>query len=415
MTGRRTTSAQPPAQTPTSGIPTPTAGSSAPRSSTVLTGRDRDDAPAPAESRTATPRADDHDGDDHDAGPSQERSALLTRLGGWHDRVATSRGPLLAWAVLVLAGTAAMVCAMLPVGPTWLGETGAVVVAAAYSWALAARTGGRPVVFGTLAALIGVAALVLDTSALRTGAAVMTCVVGAVLAVMATVPAVTAWRALRECVIACLVAVPASLAVVGLEPELQVQRFEYVTLGLSLLMVFGVVYRLGAGFHGLGRRGVVVVLVGGALLAASLTYAELLRSYGSPGLVESLLDGVLWSRTELGAFPRPIMAVLGVPALAYGCHMRARRRQGWWVTAFGAAATAAVGNALANPLVTTREAGLSVLMGLVVGGLLGWLVIRADLLVTGGGPTKGRGRRSNRRAEEAEARRPEPGRFAALL
>ena len=121
------------------------------------------------------------------------------------------------------------------------------------------------------------------------------------------------------------------------------------------------------------------------------------------------------SRTELGAFPRPIMAVLGVPALAYGCHMRARRRQGWWVTAFGAAATAAVGNALANPLVTTREAGLSVLMGLVVGGLLGWLVIRADLLVTGGGPTKGRGRRSNRRAEEAEARRPEPGRFAALL
>ena len=98
-----------------------------------------------------------------------------------------------------------------------------------------------------------------------------------------------------------------------------------------------------------------------------------------------------------------IMAVLGVPALAYGCHMRARRRQGWWVTAFGAAATAAVGNALANPLVTTREAGLSVLMGLVVGGLLGWLVIRADLLVTGGGPTKGRGRRSNRRAEEAEA------------
>src|SRR3954452_12070226 len=41
-----------------------------------------------------------------------------------------------------------------------------------------------------------------------------------------------------------------------------------------------------------------------------------------------------WSRNHLGAFPRPIEAVLGVPALAWGCHMRARRRQGWWLCAF---------------------------------------------------------------------------------
>ncbi len=62
-------------------------------------------------------------------------------------------------------------------------------VAAAYTWALAARTGGRPFVFGGLALVVGVAVLLLDEDYLRTGAAVMTCVVTAVFAVMATVPA----------------------------------------------------------------------------------------------------------------------------------------------------------------------------------------------------------------------------------
>ncbi|WP_193613224.1 hypothetical protein [Nocardioides lijunqiniae] len=330
---------------------------------------------------------------------------------GWRGRVAgigDSRVPVSAFLALVGAGLAALVAGVLTVGPDWVPGIGAVVIASAYSWALAARTGGRPVVYGTLAIALGVVVLVSDEAYLRTGAAVMTCVVSSVLGVMATVPAVRFVEAARECVIAIVIACIGALATVGFEPTITVVEFEYATFGLGLVAAFAVVYRLGAGLHGLGRRGVAIVLVGMLVLAVTLLYAELLRRYGTPGLVESLLDVVRWSRESLGAFPRPIETVLGIPALAWGCHMRARRRQGWWVCAFGVAATSAVANSLANPAITLRESGLSVVYGLVVGLLIGFVVIRVDLRVTGSA-----GRRS-RRAEEAAAIRPEPARFSAL-
>jgi hypothetical protein len=324
-------------------------------------------------------------------------------------RIAGSRVPVAVWAVIVLAGLAALVSAMVPVGPDWLAGAGAVAVGSAYAWALSARTGGRPVVFGGLALALGVGVLVLDDERLCTGAAVLTCVVSAVLAVIATVPAVRFMQAARETVVAVLVAGVGALATIGFEPVITLARFEYATLGLALLGAFGVVYRLGAGLHGLGRRGVVSILVGAGVLALTLAYAELLRRYGSPGLVSSLLDAVHWSRDHLGAFPRPIESVLGIPALAWGCHMRARRRQGWWVCAFGVAATAPVAQSLLNPAIGLVESALSVAYGAVVGLLIGFVVIRVDLAFTGP-----RGSRA-RRAEEAAAVRPEPPRTSALL
>jgi hypothetical protein len=89
--------------------------------------------------------------------------------------------------------------------------------------------------------------------------------------------------------------------------------------------------------------------------------------------------------------------------------MRARRRQGWWVCAFGVAATAPVADALVNPSVGLAEAVLSVVYGVVAGLALGFLVIRADLAVTGAGGRRGR------RAEAASAVRPEPARTRPLL
>jgi hypothetical protein len=151
------------------------------------------------------------------------------------------------------------------------------------------------------------------------------------------------------------------------------------------------------------------VLIGTVVLAVTLAYAELLRRYGTPGLVGSLLDGVAWSRENLGAFPRPLETVLGIPALAWGTHMRARRRQGWWVCAFGVAATTPVANALVNPAVTLEESVLAVVYGVVVGLLLGFVVIRLDLAFTGSSGRRGR------RAEEATALRPEPARTRPLL
>ncbi len=350
-------------------------------------------------------------------GTTRDSTSLGERWSVVEARLETfgdSRWPVVGWFVLVAAALAALISAMISIGPDWLGGAGAVAVAAAYAWALAGRTGGRPVVFGTLAAVLGVVALVSGRDDLATGAAVMTCVVSAVLAVMITVPAVTFLRAVRECVVALTVAAVGALATVGFEPAIAVDDFEYTTFGLALLAAFAVVYRLGAGLHGLGRRGVVIVVVGGALVIVTVLYAELLRRYGTPSLVDSSLDVVGWSRENLGAFPRPIEAVLGIPALAYGVHMRARRRQGWWVCAFGVAATSATANSLANPAVTLSEGGLAILYGLVVGLVIAFVVIRLDVFLTGStGGARSRGRRS-RVDEEAAAVRPEPKRNQAL-
>lgn len=340
------------------------------------------------------------------------RAAQRPALTGLRQRVASvaaSPLPLVAWAVLVLGGTALLVCAMVPVGPDWLGITGSVTIGATYAWALAARTGGRPVIFGTLALAMGLMAAWVDQDLLSTGASVLVTVVAAVLGVMATVPAKTFPASVRECLIGMGLAAVGAMAAVGFEPAIDVTRFEYLGLGLALIGAEILVFRLGAGLHGLGRRGVAVVAIGAALLLLTLLYAELLRRYGSTGLVDWLLARVDWSREHLGAFPRPILAVLGVPALAYGCHMRARRRQGWWVCAFGVAATSPVATSLGNPAVALSEVALSAGYGLLVGLVLAYLIIRLDLALTGNA-----GRRS-RRAEEAAAVRPEPRRTAALL
>jgi hypothetical protein len=317
--------------------------------------------------------------------------------------------PLAVWLLVVGAGLVALGADLAGFGPVWLARAGSVAIACAYTWALAARTGGRPLVFGGLALAMGVAVVVLDQDVLTTGAAVGTCVVSAVLAVMATVPAVRFAQAAREALVATVIAAIGAVATVGLEPTISLLRFEYVTLGLSLFGALGLVFRLGAGFHGLGRRGVVTVLVGGVLLGFTLAYAELLRRYGTPGLVEWLFDGIRWSRAHLGAFPRPIVAGLGIPAITWGCHMRARRRQGWWVCAFGVAATAPIAAVLVNTTISRTESALAVLYALVVGVLVGFVLIRVDVRLTGP-----RGRRG-RRAEEATALRPEPARTRALL
>ncbi|WP_344042442.1 hypothetical protein [Nocardioides panacihumi] len=320
------------------------------------------------------------------------------------------------WAVVVAAGLGALVAGMLPVGPSWLPGAGAVAVATAYTWVLAARTGGRPVVFSVLTAVAGVVTLALDNDELCTGAAVVTAAISAVLGVVITVPAVRFIDAVRETCIAVGVAAIGAVAVLGFQPQVDVTRFEYAVLVLSLLCAFTLVYRLGAGLHGLGTRGLFIVLFGALVLVVTLLYAEMLRRYGTPDLVTTLLDGVHWSRDTLGAFPRPIEAVLGVPALVWGTHMRARRRQGWWVCAFGVAGTAAVSDALVNPAITVVESALSVFYGLVIGLVIGYVVVRIDLAVSG---ARGGGRavgRRGRRAEEAEsAVRPEPKRTDALL
>lgn len=313
-----------------------------------------------------------------------------------------------AFLTLLAAGCVALGMAVGQVGPGWLGGLGSAAVVTALSWALGVRCGGRAVVSALLTAVLSAVVLVVDVPVLRTGAAVLTVVVAGVLGVMATVPAVRLRESVREVLVAVAIAVVGAFAALGFEPVVTVTRFEYVSIVLSFVLVLALVHRLGAGFHGLGRRGIVIVVVGAAVLLATMAYAELLGRYGVASITDPLSELVQSSRSTLGAFPRPLMVLLGVPALVWGCHLRARRRQGWWVCAFGVAATAPVAQALVHPGGSYLEAGLEVLYGVVLGLLLGVVVVRLDLLLTG---PRGSGAR---RDEEAAAHRPEPRRFAEL-
>jgi hypothetical protein len=318
---------------------------------------------------------------------------------------------LAAWLVVALAAVAALLLGLLGHVGDWLADAGAVATGTAYAWGLAARTGGRPVVFGCLALLLGVAVVALDDQALRSGAAVMTAVLTAVFSVMVTVPAQRFVETVREIVVVLLVSAVGAMATLAWSPAVDLRRFEYTVLALSLAGSVLTVYRLGAGFHGLGSRGVVAVVGGSVMLAITMGYAELLQHYGTHGLVDTLDDAVRWSHHHLGAFPRPIIALLGVPALTWGTHMRARRRQGWWVCAFGTAASAPVAYSLVDPGRSVKEVALAAAYGSVIGLVLGVLLIWLDLRLTS--PSGARGRRQAL-PEEVAAVRPEPGRTHAL-
>ncbi len=311
-------------------------------------------------------------------------------------------------AVLLTGGVSCLVLTFVGVGPPWLERAGAVLVAGVYTGVLAWRSGGRPFLVGAGAVLVGAAAVVTDVPVLRTGAAVLLTVIAGVLGVMVTVPAVRARRAVGEVLVAMGVAAVGALAALGFGPVVQPTRFEYVSLGLALVVSLMLVYRLGAGLHGLGRRGLVLVVSGGLVLAVSLAYGELLRRYGTPGIVDTLLAAASWFREHLGGVPRPIAVLLGVPALMWGSHMRARRRQGWWVCAFGVTATVTVAHSMLTPATSVLEAALGAAYTLVLGIVIGYGLIVADRTLTAP-----RGARS-RRAEEAAAVRPEPSRTAPL-
>ncbi|MGH3353205.1 MAG: hypothetical protein ACRDPS_21255 [Nocardioides sp.] len=318
------------------------------------------------------------------------------------------------WLVALAIGLLGLAISAFDLGPQLFGGLGAVVVGTAYTFALAHRTGGRPLIFGSLAGVAGLVVVFTNNEALRTGAAVLIASVAAVLAVMGTVPGRRFPRAIRETFIAVGVAAVGSFAALGFEPVVTVARFEYATLACALVIAFFAVYRLGAGLHGLGRRGAIVVGIGGLMLALTLIYAEMLRRYGSTGLLDSVDDIQHWCRVHIGGYPHPIQALFGVPALVWGTHMRARRRQGWWVCLFGVALTAPAASTFLNPDVGLAEAGLSVVYSILVGLVLAFIIIRIDLALTGS-VAAGGGRRAAREADEASAVRPEPGRTRALL
>ena len=204
---------------------------------------------------------------------------------------------------------------------------------------------------------------------------------------------------MRECLVASVVAAVGAFAVEAYEAPVSVDRAAYLALGVALLGALGLVYRLGAGIHGLGRRGAVSVVSGIGLLSVGLAYTEALSRWGTGDSSTRQRRGrhQLGPR-DVGGVPRPTEFLLGFPALAWGVSTRARRRQGWWVCAFGARRPpSVVDHVTARPRGAARprrDSSWATASSLGLG--LGYAVVRADAYLTGT-----RGRRARKLEEQA--------------
>ena len=123
---------------------------------------------------------------------------------------------------------------------------------------------------------------------LLAGAALALGVLAACLAVLGTVPASGfPWRSGR-CVLAQAMGGVGALGVAGLGATVDTADFGYAVLALGLASCFALVYRLGGGLHGLGRRGLLLAV--GALvvlLVVALAYTAALGRWGSPELIDA--------------------------------------------------------------------------------------------------------------------------------
>lgn len=270
---------------------------------------------------------------------------------------------------------------------------------------LARRCGGRYVIIGGFSALVLTLVGLFPEEWALAGAAVSGAAAFGVLGMVLTRPA-QGPRVLRELVVSAFIGLCGAVVVSGYDVELRPYRFRVMVLALVLVGAFALAWQLGHGARSLGRRGLALIVFGVVALAGSVAYVQAIRSWGSPDVVQTLTDLNDWIKELLGAAPRPVEAIVGFPALVWGVWVRNRRRQGWWMSAFGALGAAGVTSSLIAPgsLANSLQATG---YGVLIGGLLGLVLILFDRLLTKGG-----GRRAD---SSADVDRPEPRRFAPLL
>jgi hypothetical protein len=273
---------------------------------------------------------------------------------------------------------------------------------------LSRRCGGRSIVIGLFsAAALALVGAFPEAWALA-GAAVTAGTTFGLLATVYTRPA-RGLGVVREVAVCAAIGLLGAIVVTGYHVELRPYRFRIMVLALVLVAAFLLAWRLGRGARSIGRRGGVLVLVGVILLAATVAYAQAIRSWGSPALVQNLDDIKASLADLLGAAPRPVEAFVGFPAMVWGIAVRARRPQGWWICAFGALGAAGVTSSLIYPGTSFGSSMASTGYDVAIGLLLGGLIVFADRLLTGAG-----GRRADATAD-VNLDQPEPPRFAALM
>ena len=209
---------------------------------------------------------------------------------------------------------------------------------------------------------------------------------------------------LREVMVATAIAAVGALAMVGLRAGRLAAPLRVRDARCSRSWSpCGLVYRLGAGLHGLGRRGVLTVARGGT------------RPRGHPGVrraaapVRHARAGRVAASTRSagraptsGRSPRPLEAVLGIPALDLGGPHAGPPAAGLvGVLRSGSPRRHRSRPAWSTPRYPSLESSLAVLYGVVVGLAIGFLLIRVDLLLSGTG-------RRQASAAQAEAVRSAP-------
>ncbi len=313
-----------------------------------------------------------------------------------------------AWVLALLALAGALVAARLVEVPTLAQQSLSAAMGVVLAIGLAVRNGGDVRLYAVVATAIGATAVATGWEPLLAGAAVATGVVTACLAVLGTRPATRFVGVVLEVVLALALATAGALAVAGYTVDMDPERIDYTVLLLAMLAAAALVHRLGGGLHALGGRGVVLALGAVVLVVVVVVYTAALTRYGSPEVVDPVQSWRDWVRSTFGGVPEPVEVLVGIPALAWGVSMRSRRRQGWWVCAFGTAATATAATRLVDDGVTALSTTLAAGYGIVLGLLIGLVLIRLEQVIT-----LSRERRTSH-AEHVATVRDEPGRMQPL-
>ena len=312
-------------------------------------------------------------------------------------------GVLVAWIIGTLAAGTSVVAVDLPID-TNVERPGAALLLIVFSVGLTHRVGGHMRIWASLGTVLAVAAVVSEANVLLAAAAAVSAVLASVWAVVITRPAVTLLQAVREYVLAIVVALSGTVAVASWNAPVSYQRFNLVVLSVALGLAITVVWNLGAGLHGLGRQNLAILAGVAALVLLVLAYSSFVLTHGSQMITDTISDLVIWMRQSFGGVPRPVEVFIGFPALLVGVSMRSRNREGWWIMVFAVIGTGVLTTSLVSPGAFPSYIGLSTLyssiLGLVVGLVARWIAVRD---------------RSKRAARLVEPeRRIEPPRLAAL-
>ena len=310
-------------------------------------------------------------------------------------------GVLVAW----IFGTVAAGTSVVAVDTRFdVERPGAGLLLIVFSVGLTHRVGGHMRIWASLGAALAVAAVVTEANILLAAAAAATAVLGSVWAVVITRPAVTIFQAVREYVLAIVIALSGTVGVAAWNAPVSYQRFNLVVLTVALGLAITVVWNLGAGLHGLGRQNLAILAGVAALVVLVLAYSSFVRTHGSQMITDTISDLVIWMRQTFGGVPRPVEVFIGFPALIVGVSMRSRHREGWWILVFAVIGTGVLSTSLVSPGAFPSYIGLSTLYSSILGLFVG--LFARNFVVRD---------RSKRAARVVEPeRRIEPPRLAAL-